>query len=367
MRPRAALLGLVLAACSQHRPLPAANAEPVLNVYNWADFIEPSVIADFEKEYGIKVHYDVYASNETMEVKLLAGHSSYDLVVPGGAFFEKEIKAGVYQPLDKRLLPNLPNLDPGAVLVTSVYDPGNRYGVDYMWLVATGIGYDRAKLLARVPDAPLTSWRLVFDPTILAKLRDCGVSLLDAPEDVLSATLAYLGKDPRSESLDDLDAAATVWMTIRPYIRYFDSSRYFEDLANGDLCLALGWSGDIAQARLRARQAGKPATIEYVLPREGSVSTADVLAIPADAPHPKNAHVFINYLLRPEVAARNSATVSYASGVAGAVALLPTEIRSEQAVYPPADVRDRLVTMRAKTPEFTRAMMRAWTRFKTGE
>jgi putrescine transport system substrate-binding protein len=335
------------------------DAEPVLNVYNWSDFIEPSVVADFEREFGIKVHYDMYVSDETMEVKLLAGHSSYDVVVPGGPFFEKEIKAGIYQKLDKSLLPNLRD--------TAVNDPGNLYGADYMWLVAAGVGYDRTKILARLGDAPLTSWRLVFDPAVVAKFRDCGVSLLDAPEDVLSATLAYLGKDPRSESLEDLAAAEAVWKSIRPAIRDFDSSRYFEDLANGDLCLVLGWSGDIAQSRVRARQAGKPATIEYVLPAEGSVSTVDVLAIPADAPHPRNAHLFINYLLRPEVAARNAATVSYASGVAGSAALLPVELREDPAVYPPEEVRRRLVMMRAKTPQFTRALMRAWTRFKTGQ
>lgn len=382
----AALLALLLAACSRDQPpgtvgdAPAArdaraaaaaatagDSERVLNVYNWSDFIDPSVIAGFEREYGIKVHYDVYSSNETMEVKLLAGHSSYDVVVPGGAFFEKERKAGVYRKLDKNLLPNLGNLDPGAVGDTAVYDPGGLYGVDYMWLVATGLGFDRAKLQARLADAPLDSWRLIFDPRIVGKFQDCGVSLLDAPEDVLSATLAYLGKDPRSESLDDLKAAETVWMSIRPSLRYFDSSRYFSDLANGDICLALGWSGDIAQARQRARQAGKPAVIDYVLPAEGSVSTVDILAIPADAPHPKNAHLFINYLLRPDVAAKNASAASYASGVAGSEALLPVELRNDQAVYPPADVRRRLLTMRAKSPEFTRAMMRAWTRFKTGQ
>ena len=376
------LSGLLLAGCSREPPAtvrdaPAArdaaaaghpgDPERVLNVYNWSDYIEPSVITDFEKESGIKVHYDVYSSNETMEVKLLAGHSSYDVVVPGGAFFEKEIKAGVYQKLDKSLLPNLRNLDPGAVRDAAVADPGNLYGVDYMWLVATGMGFDRAKLQARLADAPLESWRLLFDPRVVAKFQDCGVTLLDAPEDVLSATLAYLGKDPRSESLDDLKAAEAVWMSVRPAIRYFDSSRYFADLANGDICLALGWSGDIAQARQRARQAGKPGIIQYVLPVEGSVSTVDVLAIPADAPHPKNAHLFIDYLLRPDVAAKNASTASYASGVAGSAALLPAELRNDQAVYPPGDVRQRLLTMRAKSPEFTRALMRAWTRFKTGQ
>jgi len=373
-RLAAGLLGLLLEACSRDRPAAMTHdaathdvAPRVLNVYNWSDFIEPSVVADFEKEFGIKVRYDVYSSNETMEVKLLAGHSGYDVAVPGGAFFEKELKAGIYQKLDKSMLPNLGNLDPQAVRDASIYDPGNVYGVDYMWLVATGMGFDIAKIKSRDAEAPLNSWRLLFDPRIVAKFQDCGVSLLDAPEDVLSATLAYLGKDPRSESLEDLKAAEAVWMSIRPFIRYFDSSRYFSDLANGDLCLALGWSGDIAQARRRARQAGRPTMIGYAVPEEGSVRTVDVLAIPADAPHPKDAHLFINYLLRPDVAAKNASTASYASGVAGSEALLSADLRNDQAVYPPSEVRERLVIMRAKSPQFTRAMMRAWTRFKTGQ
>jgi putrescine transport system substrate-binding protein len=336
-------------------------------VFNWGNFIDPTVITDFEKAYGIKVHYDVYDTNEMMEAKLLAGHTDYDVVVPGGSFFEKEIKAGVYQRLDKSLLPNLKNLDPGAVRATAVVDPGNQYGVDYTWLISVGLGFDAAKIKARVTDAPTDSWRLIFDPKIVSKLQDCGVSVLDSPDDVVSAALAYLGKDPNSESLDDLKLAAAVLQPMRPYVRYIDSGRYFADLANGDLCLAMGWSGDIAQARKRAREASKGADIEYSLPKEGSLGIVDVLAIPADAPHPGNAHLFINYLLRPDVAAKNAMAVTYASGVAGSVALVSETMRTDSAVYPSPEARARLVPMRAKSQEFTRALMRMWTRFKTGQ
>jgi putrescine transport system substrate-binding protein len=365
-----ALASLVAACSGNSSPPPqvsAAASENVLNVYNWSDFIGPTIISDFEKESGVKVHYDVYETNEMMEVKLLSGHTNYDIVVPGGSFFEREVKAGVYRKLDKSLLPNLKNLDPDAVLATAVYDPGNQYGVDYTWLISVGIGYELAKVKARLPNAPLESWSLMFDPKLLARLRDCGVSVLDSPDDVVGSVLAYLGRDPNSESPEDLASAEQVLRAIRPYVRYVDSTRYVADLANGDLCLALGWSGDIAQARRRAMEAGHAVTIGYSVPKEGALSIVDVIAIPADAPHPKNAHVFIDYLLRPEVAAKNAAAITYASGVAGSAALVSEAMRSDTAVYPAPEARARLVPMRARSQEFTRALMRMWTRFKTGE
>jgi putrescine transport system substrate-binding protein len=343
------------------------DSDNVLNVYNWSDFIGPSIVSDFEKESGIKVHYDVYETNEMMEVKLLAGHTNYDIVVPGGSFFERDVKAGVYRKLDKSLLPELKNLDPGAASATAVYDPGNQYGVDYTWLISVGMGYDVNKVKARIADAPFDSWRLIFDPKVLSKLTDCGVSVLDSPDDVVGSVLAYLGKDPNSESAEDLASAEEVLHGIRPYLRYVDSTRYVADLANGGLCLVLGWSGDIAQARRRASEAGKAVTIGYSVPREGALSIVDVIAIPADAPHPKNAHRFIDYLLRPDVAAKNATAITYASGVAGAVALVSESLRNDSAVYPPPEARARLVPMRARSQEFTRSLMRMWTRFKTGQ
>ena len=352
-------------ATSPHAQLD--DSDNVLNVYNWTNYIGPSIISDFEKESGIKVHYDVYETNEMMEVKLLAGHTNYDIVVPGGSFFEREVKAGVYRKLDKNLLPELKNLDPDAASATAVYDPGNQYGVDYTWLISVGMGYNINKVKARIADTPFDSWRLIFDPNVLSKLTDCGVSVLDSPDDVVGSVLAYLGKDPNSESAEDLASAEAVLHAIRPYLRYIDSTRYITDLANGDLCLALGWSGDIAQSRQRASEAGKAVTIGYSVPREGALSIVDVIAIPADAPHPKNAHRFIDYLLRPDVAAKNATAITYASGVAGAAALVSESLRNDSAVYPPPEARARLVPMRAKSQEFTRSLMRMWTRFKTGQ
>jgi putrescine transport system substrate-binding protein len=368
-----AYVGLIIAGCSRGANVPSqspdlsSSSDKTLNVYNWNAFIEPSVILNFEKEFGIKVHYDVYDSNEIMEAKLLAGHTNYDVVVPGGSFFGKEIKAKVYQKLDKALLPNLRNLDPGAARATEIFDPGNLYGVDYMWLVTVGLGFDVTKINARLANAPLDSWRLIFDPHVLVNFQDCGISVLDSPEDVVISVLAYLGKDPNGESLEDLNSAAEVLQHIRPYLRYVDSARYYADLANGDICLALGWSGDLAQARKRAQEANKDVIIDYSLPKEGSLMFVDVLAIPADAPHPTNAHLFINYLLRPDVAAKNAMAVTYASGVADSVGLLSESLRSNSAVYPPPEARARLVPERAKSQEFTRSLMRMWTRFKTGQ
>jgi putrescine transport system substrate-binding protein len=366
-------LASLAAACSGNSGPPpqgsaaAAASENVLNVYNWSDFIGPSIISDFEKESGIKVHYDVYESNEMMEVKLLSGHTNYDIVVPGGSFFEREVKAGVYRKLDKSLLPNLKNLDPDALLATAVYNPGNQYGVDYTWLISVGMGYELGKVKARLPDAPLESWRLMFDPKLLARLQDCGVAVLDSPDDVVGSVLAYLGKDPNSESPEDLASAEKVLHAIRPYIRYIDSVRYVADLANGDICLVLGWSGDVAQARRRAIEAGHAVSIGYSVPKEGALSIVDVIAIPADAPHARNAHAFIDYLLRADVAAKNAAAITYASGVAGSVALVSEVMRNDTAVYPAPEARARLVPMRARSQEFTRSLMRMWTRFKTGQ
>jgi putrescine transport system substrate-binding protein len=342
-----------------------ADSERVLNVYNWDTYIDPEVVHDFEQEFGIKVNYDVYDSNELLETKLLIGHTNYDVVVPSGYFLENQIKAGIYQKLDKSALPNLKNLDPEVVRGVAVYDPGNQYAVDYMWLSTTGIAYDAAKIRARMADAPVDSWRMIFDPRVVARFADCGVATLDAPINVVSAVLIFLGRNPNSESAADLQAAERQLLAVRPYIRYVDSNRIAGDLANGDICLALDWSGDIPLARESADNAGGGMTLDFSIPREGSVSNLDVLAIPADAPHPHNAHLFINYLLRPEVAARNTTAVKYANGVAAALPLLSAALRDDPTIYPPAAARARLVPSRARSHEFTRLLMRSWTRFKT--
>ena len=230
---------------SSAQPSAASATEKVVNVYNWSDYIQPSVIADFEKEYGIRVNYDVFDSNEILETKLLTGHTNYDIVAPSGAFLERQIKADIYQKLDKSQLPNLANVDPEVARATALYDPGNQYAVDYMW-ITSGVGYNKAAIRARLADAPVDSWRILFEPALVAKFRDCGIGILDAPSEVLATVLLYLGRNPNSNSTDDLKAAETVLHAMRPYVRYVDSSRYIDMLANGDLCLVMGRSGSTA-------------------------------------------------------------------------------------------------------------------------
>jgi putrescine transport system substrate-binding protein len=344
----------------------STDSERVLNVYNWSDYIDPSVIPEFEKEYGIKVNYDVFDSNEVLETKLLAGHTGYDVVVPSASFLERQIKAGVFQKLDRALLSNWSQLDAALEQRVAVHDPGNAYSMIYLW-GTSGNGYNEAKIRAADPEAPVDSFRMLYDPAVVAKFKDCGVSILDAPDEVVSSVLVFLGRDPNSERPEDLAAAEAVLKSIRPFVRYVNSSRYIDDLANGEICLALGWSGDVLQARDRAREAGKGIDIRYAIPREGAIQFFDVLAIPADAPHPRNAHLFIDFLARPEIAARNTNFVRYANGNAAALPLVRAEVRNDPGIYPPPGVEVRLHPNRAHSPEYTRLLTRVWTRFKTGQ
>ena len=344
----------------------ASVSEKVLNVYNWSDYIQPSVVADFQNEYGIHVNYDVFDSNEMLETKLLTGHTNYDIVVPSGAFLERQLQADIYQKLDKSQLPNLKNVDPDVARAVAHYDPGNQYSVDYMW-ITSGVGYNTADIRARLPDAPVDSWRMLFDAAIVAKFQDCGVSILDAPSEVVGTVLIFLGRNPNSNSSDDLKAAEQALHAMRPYVRYVDSSRYIDNLANGDICLALGWSGDVKQAHDRARDAGKGVDLAYAIPKEGAMSNYDIMAIPADAPHVRNAHLFINYLLRPEIAAKNSNLIKYANAVAADLQPLDLSVRSDPGVYPPPEVRARLTPERPRPPEYQRLLTRMWTRFKSGK
>jgi putrescine transport system substrate-binding protein len=363
-------VALLLAACmgcsgpAAHGPR-ASESEKVLNVYNWSDYIQPAVIADFQKETGIRVNYDVFDSNEILETKLLTGHTNYDIVVPSGAFLERQLQADIYQKLDKALLPNLENVDPQVARAAAVYDPGNQYSVDYMW-ITSGVGYNTAAIRARMPDAPVDSWRMLFDPAVVSKFRDCGVSILDAPSEVVGTVLLFLGRNPNSNSPEDLKAAMVALKAIRPYVRYVDASRYIDNLANGDICLVMGWSGDIKQAHDRAHDAGKGVDIAYSIPREGAIANYDVLAIPADAPHVRNAHLFINFLLRPDIAARNSNLIKYANSVLPSIQPLDPAVVNDPGVYPPPEVRARLVPERPRPADYQRLLTRAWTRFKTG-
>lgn len=356
----AVALAAPLCACSGSQ-----SGDKVVNVYNWSDYIDPSVVPAFEKEYGIKVNYDVFDSNEVLETKLLAGSTGYDVVVPSASFLQRQIQAGVFQKLDKALLPNLSNLDPAITQAIEVNDPGNQYGVNYLW-GTSGIGYNVDKVAAAMPGAPVDSFRMLFDPAVVQHFKECGVSILDAPDEVVGEVLVYLGRDPNSEAPADLAAAEKLLLSIRPYIRYINSSKYIEDLANGEICLALGWSGDVEQARVRAQQAGNGVKIRYNIAREGGVSFFDMLAIPADAPHPRNAHLFINYLLRPDVAAKNSQAEHYATSNRAAYHLLSPDVYDDPGIYPTAAELARLHPNAAHSQTYTRELNRVWTHFKTG-
>jgi putrescine transport system substrate-binding protein len=349
-------------------PRCAAAEEPRLNVYNWSDYIAPGTIPKFEAETGIKVTYDVYDGNEVLEAKLLAGGSGYDIVVPSASpFMARQIVAGVYKPLDKAALPNWKNLDPSILKLVAAADPGNAHGVPYLWSV-TGLGYNKSMVHAVLGDAaPLDSWALLFDPANAKKLAGCGISLLDTPQEVFPATLAYLGLDPKSRDPGDLDKAFAALEKIRPYIRKFHSSQYINDLANGDLCLSLGYSGDVLIARNRAREAKNGEAIAFEIPEEGAQMSVDMLGIPADAPHPQNALRLIEYLLRPQVIADISDAVSYPNPNLPGTLLVKPAIRDDPAVYPPASVRRRFFVDLPAPAEYERARTRAWTRLKSGE
>jgi putrescine transport system substrate-binding protein len=345
----------------------SAGEEPRLNVYNWSDYIAPDTIPNFEAESGIKVTYDVYDGNEVLEAKLLAGRSGYDVVVPSASpFMARQIAANVYRLLDRDKLFNWRDLDPHVLALVAAADPGNRHGAPYLWS-ATGIGYNQAQLRAALGDAaPVDSFALIFDPVIAEKLTRCGISLLDTPQEVFAAALAYLGLDPKGRDLDNLDKAFAALQKIRPYIRKFHSSQYINDLANGDLCVALGYSGDVVQARNRAREAGNEVAIAFRVPKEGAMMSVDMLAIPADAPHPENALRLIDYLLRPAVIADISNAVSYPNPNLAATSLVKPEIRNDPAVYPPEEVGRRLYVDLPAPADYERARTRAWNRLKSG-
>ena len=361
------LAAAVLAACGGKDDKAADGASSkTLNVYNWSDYIAEDTIPNFEQQSGVKVTYDVFDSDEMVETKLLAGSSGYDVVVPSLSFLGRQIQAGVFLPLDKSKIPNLKNLDPAMLKRIEQQDPGNQYAVPYLW-GTSGIGYNVDKIKAIFGDTAVTgSWDVVFKPENAAKLKDCGITVLDTPSELIPIALNYLGEDPHSFDPAVIDKAAALLKSIRPYIRNFHSSSYINDLANGDVCLVVGWSGDIIQARDRAAEAGNGVNVAYSIPKEGAPQWFDMLAIPKDAKHPENAYAFINYLLEPQVAANNTNYIQYANPVASATPLVDEAIRNDPTIYPPDAVKAKLFTYAINSPETDKLYTRLWTEIKTG-
>jgi putrescine transport system substrate-binding protein len=345
----------------------ASAQERTVNVYNWSDYIDDSILADFTKETGIKVVYDVFDSNEILETKLLAGSTGYDIVVPTGTFLARQITAGVFQPLDKSKLTNLGNMDPVVMDRLTKYDPGNQYAINYMW-GTTGIGYNAAKVKERLGEnADMTTWDSVMNPDNLAKLADCGVMMLDTAEEILPAAMNYLGLNPDSQDPTDLAKAEEHLLKLRPSIRKFHSSEYINALANGDICIAVGWSGDILQAKGRAEEAGAGVEIGYSIPKEGALMWFDNMAIPADAKNVAEAHEFMNYIMRPEVVAKASNYIQYANGNKASVPLIDAAVTGNPAIYPDEATLNKLYTVSAKDQKVQRVMTRIWTKVVTGQ
>ena len=374
---------VILAACNQAPPAatgttasgtapasaPAAPAaeEKVLNIYNWSDYIGEDTIANFEKETGIKVTYDTFDSNEILEAKLVSGNTGYDLVVPSVQYLARQVQAGVFQPLDKSKLTNYGNLDPEIMARIAKLDPGNAYALNWQW-GTTGIGYNEAKVRKALgPNAPVDSWDLIFKPENISKLKGCGVAVLDTPQEILTAALKYLGEDPNSFDEKVIEKGEALLTKIRPYITEFNSSEYINELANGDICVAVGWSGDVFQAANRAAEAKNGNVIKYNIPKEGAAMWFDMIAIPKDAKHPNNAHLFLNYILRPEVMAGITNYVQYANANKASSPLVDKAILDNPNVYPTPDMMNKLFTFAVLPADIDRIYTRFWTKLKTGK
>lgn len=344
-----------------------AQAQQVVNVYNWSDYIAEESLAEFTAQTGIQVNYDVYDSNDTLEARMLAGSSGFDVVVPTGNYLQRQIAAGVYQPLNRDLLPNLANMDPHLMELASAFDPGNEHAVVYMW-GTTGIGYNVQAVADRMgADYVVDSWDIVFNPEIAAKFADCGISFLDDHTEIIPPALRYLGLDPLSTDEGDLERAAQLLESVRPYLRYFHSSQYISDLANGEICLAVGWSGDVLQAAARAEEAGNGVEVAYAIPREGANLWFDMMAIPADAPHPEAAHAFINFMMDAHIAAQNTNYVQYPNGVAASIPYIDPAVLNDPTIYPPQETQANFWTLRPHDSRTDRMITRLWTRIRTGQ
>jgi len=374
MKPRltALFIALLVVGCGRDSAddgsarAPAGGAK-VLNVYNWSDYIGEDTIAVFEAETGIKVNYDVFDSNEVLEAKLMAGNTGYDIVVPSLTFLSRQIQAGVFQPLDKSRFTNYGNLDPEIMALLAKNDPDNAHSLPYLW-GTTGIGYNVDKVAAALgEDAPTDSWALVFEPANLEKLKGCGVAFLDTPSEIIPPVLNYLGEDPNSFDEAVIQKAVDRLKELRPHITYFHSSQFINDLANGDICIAVGWSGDIIQAQARASEADKGVDVAYVIPQEGAPMWFDMLAMPRDARNVDNAYLFLDYLMRPEVMAGIQNYVAYASANQAAIPYVDTEILEDPGIFPSEEVQDKLYPLAVLPPEVDRLFNRHWTTLKTGQ
>ncbi len=357
-----------LSACGEKSTDKNAAPAKEVFVYNWSDYIAEDTIATFEKETGIKVIYDVYDSNETLEAKLLSGSSGYDVVFPSARpFAEKQIQAGIFANLDKASLSNWSNNDPSILKSLAAIDAGNAKLAPYMW-GTTGIGYNVKKVREILgADAVINSWSLIFDPVIAGKLSACGIAVLDDPEDAFTSALLWKNMNPAVSDTASLDAVKSVYMATRPNIKYFHSSKYISDLANGEVCVAMGYSGDVFQARDRAEEANNGVEIAFFIPKEGATRWVDVMAMPKDAPHAQNALIFMNYLMKPDVAASISNYVSYATPNTAAKKLLDPELAADQSVYPSAEVEAKLVDSPSFPQDIQRLRTRLWTSIRTGK
>jgi putrescine transport system substrate-binding protein len=364
----AAAAGMALCAvsCGGGSAAPPPTEPKVLNIYNWADYVGHDTIAEFERQTGIKVVYETYDSNQTLEAKMLVGRSGYDIVSTTTAFYERQIKAGAYLPLDRSKLPNWKNIDPAVLAIQASADPGNRHAVPYLHAM-NGFVYNVDLVKARMPDAPTGSLAMIFDPRVVARFADCGVSFLDSPEDVFQLALAYLHLDPNSSRIEDLQAAERVVMSVRPYIRIFDSNGYWHQLASNELCLSIAWSSDYSVAQARAREDGTGAHLAFTLPKEGSNITYNAFLIPASAPHPQAAHRFLNFILDAHVIAEITNDIYYGNDNLAARPFVERSILDDPAIYPPPELRARLYLPVELGPDYDRLRTRAWTRIKTGQ
>ena len=348
------------------RRVAAESDDKVVNLFIWADDIAPDTLTSFEKQTGVKVHVSYFDSPETLESRMLMGSSGFDVVVPTAAFIQRQIRSGAYLTLDKTQLPNLANVDPALMSRVALNDPGNAHGIVYTW-GTFGIGINKAMVSKALPNVPANSWRLIFDPALASQVAKCGINLMDDPVGVARVALISLGRNPNEPTSKDLADVEQMLAKIRPFIRNIDTASQIQALANGDLCVALAYNGNVVQANKRAKEAKNGIDIDYVIPKEGTLLWFDLMTVPKDAPHVANAYLFLNYLMDPPVIANVSNVIGFANANKAATPLLDASIAADSAIYPRADQLQGLVTQVEPSPELARAITRLWQKFKTGQ